>query len=222
MRDMTNSWLSIDSSKNVPGKVHAILISLAVGCVGIFFATRMTVTSGELTGTVLLFIAVIGALYLQRSDKVVAAAYTLIIALLCTGTIAVVSYGSVRTGTSIAFVGAVVAASIFLDRRALIATILIASAVFGGLTYAENIGMMTSLNRPVGFSDKSCLQLCDDRFIGIGLWGLDVIHISQVNIRLFQTRDYTTPCLIIVVISERIIKTRSKPGVIVCFPGGII
>ncbi len=149
---MNESPFSVPLTPNMRRELRAVLLVLLGSVALIAVPASMTVTPVEMAAPALLFLAALCALYQLRSGRVIEAAYGLTATLLLIGVIAVVSYGSIRSITNLAFVGAAIAAGIFLGRRALAATILIASAIVGVLVFAENAGLMTSLNRPVGLA----------------------------------------------------------------------
>lgn len=74
-----------------------------------------------------------------------------IYAVLALAVVAVLAFGSVRTGASFLFVGAVVAAGIFLGRLPLIVTVAASIALLGLLTWAEAQGWLGPVDFRVGF-----------------------------------------------------------------------
>ncbi len=147
---MADPLLPIHLSDKQRAVLVPLLIAMAIGLALIIWPAVVTIQAAEVAVPVVLSLAIVGAFLLVRARRVAAASYLLVFALLGTGIVGVVAYGSIRSATNLTFVGAVVVAGVFLGRRALTITILATSAVIGAVVYAELSGRITSVNRPIG------------------------------------------------------------------------
>ena len=150
---MADPLHSVDLVGNARAVLRPVLIAMMLGLVLILVAGRLTVsvTTGELMAPTALIIATAAALYFLKVGRVTAAAHVMVAALLCSGLIGSLEYGSLRSVTNVSFSSAVVVAGVFLGRRAVIGTMILTSTLIGALVYGETTGALTALRRPVGW-----------------------------------------------------------------------
>ena len=150
---MTDPLLSLHLAGNARSVLRPVLIATMLGLALVLVSARLftTVTTVELMAPSALLVATAASLYLLTRGRVAVAPYLMIGALLGTAVVGCLEYGSIRSVTSLSFVSAVVVASVFLERRAVIGSILFTSALIGALVAGEATGQIAALRRPVGW-----------------------------------------------------------------------
>ncbi|MCX5766598.1 MAG: PAS domain S-box protein [Gemmatimonadetes bacterium] len=150
---MTDPLLSLHLAGNARSVLRPVLIATMLGLAVVLVAASLfnTVTTVELMAPSALLVATAATLYLLARGRVAVATYVMIGALLGTAVVGCLEYGSIRSVTSLSFVSAVVVAGVFLQRRALIGTILLTSALVGALVAGEANGQIAAMRRPIGW-----------------------------------------------------------------------
>ncbi|MCW5653715.1 PAS domain S-box protein [Hydrogenophaga sp.] len=127
-------------------KATMLLLTMLIGVAAVFVAVAdlLLAPPGQREAWVSAILALIaGSCHLLvRKGYLRLVAHIIVAGLLLTAIFSVLTYGSVRTAVGFLFVGAVVGAGIFLERTALLVTLIATVAVLGLLTWAEVQGLL--------------------------------------------------------------------------------
>jgi PAS domain S-box-containing protein len=130
--------------------LRPLLIATPIGLIAVLATGGWRMSPVEITGSVVLLLAVPAALYALSVGRARTASGLFIVALIASAISSVVGYGSLRALGSLTLLGAVAVAGIFHERRVLVGTVLTTIGLVLAFVYAEMQGIMTSLNRPIG------------------------------------------------------------------------
>jgi PAS domain S-box-containing protein len=103
----------------------------------------------------------------------------LVTAVLLAAVIGILAFGSVRTAASFLFVAATAGAGIFLNRRALVATVVLSLITLGALTWAERQGWLRT----------------PDFRVGVTVWLTHAMTMVVVAIMVYYSRSTTRQAL---------------------------
>lgn len=126
--------------------LYTLLVILPPLLAAVYFVFPLRVSlvlAALLAGVALL------AIFHRRGHDVVTI-HTLVAALIAYGIVSIIAFGSVRSTSMLAFVGAVVVGGIFLDRKILLGVVLACAAALAALIYAEASGWMAHPDLSVG------------------------------------------------------------------------
>lgn len=147
---MQDPLLEIHDSDNAKQVLRPILVAVALGLGIILVPLWMVATRVQLAAPVALIATTAATAYLLNRGRIRSASLLFIAALVIVGTVTIATYGSLRTSSSLTYVGAVVVAGIFGGRRTLMAVALLTSALSAVLVWAERAGLIGPPTLPVG------------------------------------------------------------------------
>ncbi|HNT38783.1 MAG TPA: PAS domain S-box protein [Rubrivivax sp.] len=129
--------------------LYALLALLPLLLAVAWFDPLASNADSPVLAAMIVLVAGLILLHRRRRDGLVLAG--LVVMMLVSGVAFVIGFGSVRSIGVMALVGAIACAGVFLQRAALIATLVAASAAIGGLILAENHGLLRTPAFDVGF-----------------------------------------------------------------------